>query len=110
MKCIDAIAGTTKALLGKFLDVATEYRLDVSEHTRNVKTVIDAVFLFVKSNPEVSEAPEGIRDVLYLYAKTQWLARLEKSADPDQQAGTKPDLEYQAYCYDYVYTHGNYPR
>lgn len=110
MNCIDAVEGTAKALLLKFLDVSTEYRQDASEYIRIVKTVIDAVALFVKNNPEVSETPELIREVLYDFAKAQWLARLEKTVDSDQGAGGKPDLEYQAYCYDYVYTHGNYPR
>jgi len=110
MNCIDAVEGMAKALLGKFLDVSTEYRLDDSEYIRNVKAVIDAVILFVKNNPEISETPELIRDVLYDFAKMRWLARLEKSVDPDQAEVATRDLEYQAYCYDYLYAHGNYPR
>ena len=110
MNCIDAVEGTAKALLVKFLDVSTEYRLDASEYIRNVKTVIDGAVHFVKTNPEVCETPELIRDVLGNYARAQWLARLEKTVDPDLVSGIKPDLEYQAYCYDYVFTHGNYPR
>ncbi|WP_319404701.1 hypothetical protein [uncultured Desulfosarcina sp.] len=110
MNCIDAVEGMAKALLGKFQDVSTEYRLDDSEYIRNVKAVIDTVILFVKNNPEVSETPELIREVLYDYAKTRWLARLEKTVDFDQEAGAARDLEYQAYCYDYLYAHGNYPR
>ena len=39
-----------------------------------------------------------------------WQARLEKTLDSDQEAGATRDLEYQAYCYDYLYAHGNYPR
>jgi hypothetical protein len=110
MNCIDAVEGTAKALLGKFLDVSAEYRLDESEYIRNVKAVIDAVAQFVKSNPEVCEAPELIRNVLYDFAKAQWLAWLEKTVDRDQETGARCDVEYQAYCYDYVYAHGNYPR
>jgi len=110
MNCIDAVEGMAKALLGKFMDVSTEYRLDDSEYIRSVKVVIDAVILFVKNNPEVSETPELIREVLYDYAKTRWLARLEKAVDSDHEAGATRDLEYQAYCYDYLYAHGNYPR
>lgn len=110
MNCIDAVEGMAKALLGKFLDVSTEYRLDDSEYIRNVKAVIDTVILFVKNNPEVSETPELIRDVLYDFAKGRWLARLEKMDASDQEEGAKRDLEYQAYCYDYLYSHGNYPR
>ena len=110
MNCIDAVEGMAKALLGKFLDVSTEYRLDVSEYIRNVKAVIDTVILFVKNNPEVSETPELIRDILYDFAKARWLSRLEKAVDSEEEAGAVPDLEYQAYCYDYLYAHGNYPR
>ena len=110
MNCIDAVEGMAKALLGKFLDVSTEYRLDDSEYIRNVKAVIDTVILFVKNNPEVSETPELIREVLYDYAKTKWLARLEKTVDSDHEACATRDLEYQAYCYDYLYANGNYPR
>jgi hypothetical protein len=51
-----------------------------------------------------------IRGVLYDFAKLQWLAWLEKTVDPDQETGAKSDVEYQSYCYDYVYAHGNYPR
>ncbi len=110
MNCIDAVEGMAKALLGKFLEVSTEYRMDDSEYIRNVKAVIDAVILFVKNNPEVSDNPELIRDVLYHFAKIRWLARLEKTVDSDQEAGATRDLEYQEYCYDYLYAHGNYPR
>ena len=110
MNCIDAIEGMAKALLEKFLDVSMEYRMDVSEYIRNVKTVIDTVILFVKNNPEVSETPELIEDVLYDWAKAKWLARLEKTIDTDEETGAMRDLEYQAYCYDYLFAHGNYPR
>lgn len=110
MNCIDALEGMAKELLGKFVEVSTEYRLDESEYIRNVKAVIEAVILFVKNNPEVSEAPELIREVLYNDAKARWLARLEKTVDPGQENGGTRDLEYQAYCYDYLYAHGNYPR
>ncbi len=110
MNCIDAIEGTAKALLGKFLEISTEGRMDASEYICNVKAVIDAVALFVKNNPEVSETPELIGGVLYDFAKAQWLTRMEKTVDPDQGEGAKPDIEYQAYCYDYVFAHGNYPR
>jgi len=110
MKCIDAVEGVAKAMLETFMDVSAEYRMDVSEYIRNVKAIIDGVTLFVKNNPEVSDSPEIIRGVLYDSAKAQWLARLEKSFDPERMGDSKPDLEYQAYSYDYIYAHGNYPR
>ena len=110
MNCIDAIEGTAKELLLKFVDISTDYRLDTSEYVRSVKAVIDAAVNFIQNNPEVSETPELVREVLYDYAREQWLTRLEKNVDSDQSAAGKPDIEYQAYCYDYVYAHGNYPR
>lgn len=110
MNCIDVVEGMAKTVLNKFLDVATECRQDLSEYILTVKTLIDGVALFVKNNPEVCETPELVRDELYEFAKSQWLGRLEKIVDPDPQVGANPDIEYQAYCYDYIYTHGNYPR
>lgn len=110
MNCIDAVEGTAKSMLDKLLQVADEYRLDASEYIRNVKAVIEAVVAFVTVNPEVSDNPEIIQGVLYDYAKTLWVVRLEKSVNPDPAGGAGADIDYQAYCYDYVYMHGNYPR
>lgn len=110
MNCIDAVESMAKALLDKFLDVSSAYRLDLSEYIRNVKVVIDTVVLFVKDNPEISETPELIRDILYDFAKKNWLAHLETGIEPDEETGGSRDLDYQAYCYDYLYVHGNYPR
>ncbi len=110
MNCIDAVEGTAKVLLDNFLDLASEYRLDASEYIRNVKAVIEGVERFAISNPEVSETPDLIRDELYNYAKKLWLKRLESTDDFDPEAGGNPDVEYQAYCYDYVFDHENYPR
>ncbi len=110
MNCIDAVEGTAKALLQEFLDVSVENRQDLSEYIREVKVVIDAVAQFLKNNPEVNVASDAIRSVLYDYAKTQWLARLGKADDSSDEATTDKDIEYQAYCYDYLFTHGDYPR
>ena len=112
MNCIDAVEGTAKATLDRFLEVATERRVDASEYIQNVKTVIDGVLRFIGNNPEVSEQPELIRDVLYNYAKKMWLASLEKPVEPEPESESAAilDHEYQAYCYDYVFDHGNYPR
>ena len=110
MKCIDAVEGTAKTLLEKFMDVAAEYRLDASDYIRNVQSVIDGVVGFVEDNPEVSESPELIRDELYSHAKALWLARLTQTTDTGPESLGDADIEYHAYCYDYVYDHGNYPR
>lgn len=110
MNCIDAVENTTKAVLTRFLDISTEYRMDASEYIRNVKAVVDAVTLFVKNNPEISQHTDVLNDVLYDFARAQWLTRLEKTVEPDQLETDKTKIEYQAYCYDYLYAHGNYPR
>jgi hypothetical protein len=110
MNCIDAVEGTSKVVLARLLDQSTEFCMDASEYIRITKVVIDAVATYVGDNPEISDMPDLIRTELYDYAKAQWLARLEKNADPEQDPATGIDLEYQSYCYDYVYAHGNYPR
>ena len=110
MNCIDAVEGTAKAMLGSFMEAATEYRLDASDYIRNVKAVIDGAVLFVADNPEVCATPDLIRTVLYEYTKTLWLDRLEETVVAGCEEDPPPELEYQAYCYDYVYDHGNYPR
>ena len=110
MNCIDAVEGTAKAILAKFLDLATEYRMDASEYIRNVKTVIEGAAHFITENPELSNKPDILRDVLYEHAKTQWLSRMEKNLEADPATSTGPDLEYQAYCYDHLYAQGNYPQ
>ena len=110
MNCIDAVEGTAKETLDRFLESAAERRLDASEYIQNVKNVIAGVLRFVENNPEVSERPELIQGVLYDYAKKIWLAHLEEPTDPESDSGSTVDREYQAYCYDYVFDHGNYPR
>jgi hypothetical protein len=109
MDSIDAVEGTAKALLNKFLDVATENRQDVSEYIQDVKAVIDTVVQFIKNNPAIGEVPESITDDLYNHAKSQWLKRMEQIVDPEKVSAGGQDLEYQAYCYDYIYEHGDYP-
>ena len=110
MNCIDAVEGTSKAVLTRLLNLTTEFNMDASEYIRSTKVVIDAVASYVGDNPEISDAPELIRDELYDYAKAQWLEHVKKSTDFEPDSPTCADMDYQAYCYDYVYTHGNYPR
>lgn len=110
MNCIEAAEGTAKAILLKNVDLAGEYRLDVSEYIRNAKAIIEAVLAFVKNNPEISETPDILGDILYAFAREKWLGRAQGSAEGEPSETEKADIEYQAYCYDYIYTHGNYPR
>jgi len=110
MNCIDAVEGTAKSTLESFLEFAEGRRLDASEYIQIVKNVIAGVIRFVENNPEVSDQPELIRGVLYDYAKKIWLANLEGPLQPESEPAADVDREYQAYCYDYVFDHGNYPR
>ncbi|WP_319524816.1 hypothetical protein [uncultured Desulfosarcina sp.] len=110
MNCIDAVEGTAKATLERFLESATECRQEASDYIQNVKTVIAGVLRFVENNPEVSERPELIRGVLYEYAKKIWLAKMEEPEASESEPAAAVDREYQAYCYDYIFDHGNYPR
>jgi hypothetical protein len=110
MNCFEAAEGTAKAVLIKLLDLAMEYRMDASEYIRNVKAIIDAVTAFAKHNPEVSDTPDTLRKTLQDFARGQWLSRIQKAVDLGEIQSEKADIEYQAYCYDYIYTHGNYPR
>jgi hypothetical protein len=110
MNCIEAVEGTAITVLGKLLELAAEYRMDASEYIRNVKAVIDAIAVFVKDNPEINVTPDTLREILYDFAREQWLARYQKSVEIGEIKAEKADIEYQAYCYDYIYAHGNYPR
>jgi hypothetical protein len=109
MNCIDAVEAAAKVLLERFLRLAIENRQDLSEYIRDVKAVIDGVVQFIGDNPEVSDTPELVFDELYEFAKARWLAQLKEIFDVDQDAGVQ-DLEYQAYCYDYLYAQDAYPR
>ncbi len=110
MNCIDAVEGLAKVVLVRLLDMSTEFNQDASEYIRSTKAVIDAVASYVGDNPEISDVPDLIRDELYDYARAQWLAHLRENTDLETPATENPDQDYQAYCYDYVYVHGNYPR
>jgi hypothetical protein len=110
MNYSDAVEGVTKAVLARFLDLSTEYRMETSEYIRTVNAVVDAVVSYVKNNPEISQRPDVIKSILRDYARTQWLARLEKTVASDPSEGNEANIEYQAYCYDYLCAHGNYPR
>lgn len=110
MNCIDAIEGTAKSTLEKFMGLSADYRMDATEYIRNVKVVIDGAVLFLKQNPEVDNSPDILQDVLYFHAKTLWMRHLEKQRTSETTADAPPDLEYESYSYDHVYARGEYPR
>lgn len=106
MNCIDAIEGTAKEALTGLVGLSTEYRMDATEYIRNAKPIIEGAVLFLEKNPEVSDSPNILRNVLCAYAKNLWLTHISKQMASDQS----PDLEYESYCYDHIYDRGEYPR
>jgi hypothetical protein len=114
MNCIDAIEGTVKCILKRLHALALEDRLDDSEYIRSVKAVIDATDLFVQGNREIVNEPSMLKQVLYAYSKDLWLKdqRMEPSDRDTPDDLTVVDLNdgYFDYYYDYIYSHGLYPR
>ncbi len=113
MKCIDAIEGTVKTILNHMHALSIEDHLDDTEYVRNVRAVIEATYQFIVNNPEIVEAPQLLKDVLYGYSRRLWLSGQQPPPPPApvEQTGTAAEEEeYQTYYYDYLYHRGIYPR
>ena len=113
MKCIDAIEGTVKSILQQIHSVSLDQNLDDSEYVRNVKAVIDATERFIQNNPEVVDAPELIKQVLYLYSRNLWLMHQQSAEHIDAEkidSSISDNEEYQTYYFDFLYHRGFYPR
>ena len=112
MKCIDAIEGTVKCIIKEMHAVHTRNSADDSEYIYNAKTVIDATDQYVRSQPELIDNPEILRQVLYTFSRSLWLEAQHPAALTSQ---TKTNIldeeneEYQTYYYDYIYNRGIYP-
>ncbi len=113
MKCVDAIEGTVKNVLKQIHQVSIEDNLDDTEYVRTVKAVIDGTDQFLKSNPELVENPQILKNVLFDYSRSLWLAGQgmtdQIKAAPDD-TNKDENEEYQTYYYDYIYHRGVYPR
>ena len=112
MKCIDAIEGGAKRIIGHLVEDLVRDRLDDTEYIRNIKAVVEGSHRFVVENPEVTNAPQVLREVLDAFAKDQWMNHLAQSrtttADkPDSDLS--PSLESYYYYYDHIYDHEAYP-
>ena len=114
MNCIDAVEGTVKTILVRLQCLAAEYRLDDTEHIRNIRTIVEATEDFVRQREEIFSSPEVLRDVLYDFAKGLWLEHAGDLSSAD--SGTIPELkqeeksDYLDYYYDTLYHKGIYPR
>ena len=110
MKCIDAIEGSVKNIIKEIHSAHTRNSADDSEYIYNVKTVIDATDQYVRSQPELIENPDILKQVLYVFSRNLWL--LGQQADASETKANAMDSEneeYQTYYFDYIYNRGIYP-
>jgi len=108
MNCIDAVEGTVKGIIDQFYSDYVENYPDDSEFIRQIKSVIEATEKFVKQNRELLSDPEMLSRILYDYAKKRWMENIER--DPQSDENGSGDVGYHDYYFDYLYTHGGYPR
>ena len=108
MNCIDAIEGTVKDIIDQFYNDYLENYPDDTEFIRHIKSVIDATEKFVKKNRELISEPEMLSRILYDYAKKRWMENFERY--PEAQDNESDDVGYHDYYFDYIFTHGGYPR
>lgn len=115
MNCIDAIEGTVKCIIDQLHEMYIEERLDDSEYIRCVKKIITATGNYVSTQKQSTTESNLLKDGLYAYSKELWLKRQAvEQSDPDTTGGNlaviQPNDGYQDYYYDYIYSHGLYPR
>ncbi|MCP4686938.1 MAG: hypothetical protein GY859_02745 [Desulfobacterales bacterium] len=113
MNCIDAMEGAGKHIISQFHHLYLEERLDDSEYIRNIKAVMEGIDAFIRENPEVTNNPLLLHEVLYNFSKDLWMGTLNenRSADPapeDETDSTERE-EYDNYYFDYIYQYGSYP-
>jgi hypothetical protein len=108
MNNLDAIEGSVKSILEKLHNVWIDAHLDDSEYIRNTQAVIDATDRYIQENPEITNEPQILKDVLYQYAKKLWLSHKTTVEKPITDE-SENDGDYSEYCFDYIYKHGVYP-
>ncbi|MBT8340971.1 MAG: hypothetical protein KJP07_13230 [Desulfatitalea sp.] len=113
MKCVDAIEGTVKYILKCIHTLNMEDHLDDTDYARNAKAIIDGADRFIRDNPELIDDPQILKDVLFEYSRSLWLAGLiagDAAQPTDNKEIGEEQQEYQTYYYDYIYHRGVYPR
>lgn len=115
MNCIDAIEGTVKSIIDRLHVMYVQERLDDSEYIRCIKSVINATDSYVVGQKEIAAEPNALKNRLYAYSKDLWLTRQaveqpQSRAASGNMAVIQPNDGYQDYYYDYIYSHGLYPR
>lgn len=110
MKCIDAIEGTVKCILKELHVNFTKTDMDDSEYISHAKSVIEATDHYIQKNPELVEAPELLKQVLYVYSRNLWMMGQTDPANGSyKDASIDYEDDYQTYYYDYLYDRGIYP-
>ena len=112
MNSIDAVEGTVKCILNQLHSTYIQTDSDDSEFIQLVKDVIDATDQYIRKNPELTEDPNILKQVLYVYSRNLWLMGQQKEGLPiDDDSSKSPwdNDEYQTYYFDYLYDRGVYP-
>ena len=114
MNCIDAIEGTLKNIIHHLFCQYAENRLEDTEYTREVKTVIGATCHFLKENKEIIENHQILESILYQYAKQLWLEHIitgRREQDPLLAPKKGEDeKDYFDYFFDHIYKNDTYPQ
>lgn len=115
MNCIDAIEGSAKNVINNLHEIFLEDNLDDTEYIRNIRALIKGIDEFVRENKEITSDPRKLEKILYEFSREIWLSgirkRLEKECGTDDSTTEKTENgEYYQYYFDYIYTHGEYPR
>ncbi len=115
MNCIDAIEGTAKCIIDHLHTLYIEERLDDSEYIRCVKTIINATDTYLNKHQEIITDAGSLTTGLYAYSKELWLKCQNTEENDPANVGEhaiviQPNDGYQDYYYDYIYSHGLYPR
>ncbi len=113
MNCIDAMEGAGKRIISRFHQMFIEDRLDDSDYIKNIRAVMESIDAFIQENPEITNNPMLLHQVLYDFSKELWLKNLEerRTGDPRPEVETDPSdrEEYDNYYFDYIYKYGSYP-
>ncbi len=113
MNCIDAMEGAGKRIIHQFHQMFLEDRLDDSEYIKNIRAVMASIDAFIHENPEITNNPVLLHQVLYDFSKELWMKSLNERRADDPDSANESDgsekEEYDHYYFDYIYKHGSYP-
>jgi hypothetical protein len=113
MKCIDAVEGTMKTVLGEIFKRFVDERLDDSDYIREIKSILEGTEHFIRDNPEITSEPDILLEVLYSHSKDLWMERIRECWEAEGEEADETELQdiaYHNYYFDYIYHTGTYPR